>query len=172
MTFSGQMGSMMSAASNSSVAALRYACCALVRGRWCGIFLGNVTPAGIFMWCSAPGIGKTSRTDSAKQSANSVIKLRALFCCSLDRSAPIDTCLSISATRLGLCGSVALVNNDVSPPTSISGCGSPISVFASVSWTVHTGFHRSCDCALICFCFHLFRARQPCLFFAFPFESL
>ena len=101
-----------------------------------------------------------------KQSANSAIKLHALFCCSSDRSKPIDTCLSISATHLGLSGSVALVNNDVFPPTSTSGCGSPISVFAVVSWTVHTESHKLCGCVLILACFCLFQAWWPCLCFA------
>jgi len=92
-----------------------------VRGRWCGISLGNVAPAGMCIWCSALGIGSTLRTDSAKQSANSAIRLRALSRCSSDRSGPIDTCLRISATRRGLCGFVVHVNNDVSPPISTSG---------------------------------------------------
>ena len=127
------------------------------------------------IWCSAPGIGRTLRTDSAKQSANSVIKLHTLLCCSSDRSRPMATCLSISETRRGLCGSVALVNNDVSLPTSTSGWGSPTSVFISVSCTVHTEFHQlrsRVGCALILACFCLFHARRPCLHCTFPFMSL
>ena len=102
LTSSGRMRSIMSAVRSSSTASLRYARCASVSCLWWGIFFGKVASGGICMRCSAPGMGSTSRTDSAKQSANSAIRLHTLRCWSFDRSEPIETCLSISATRRGL----------------------------------------------------------------------
>ena len=112
LTSSGLIDSIMSAAKSSSMASLRYARWDSVSCLWCGIFFGNVTPAGIWMQCSAPGIGRTSWTDRAKQSANSEIRSRTLPCWTFDRSEPIETCFNTSATRFGLCGSVAHVKSE------------------------------------------------------------
>jgi len=60
-------------------------------------------------WCSAPSMGITSLSDSTKQSVNLDSSSHTLFCCSSDKSEPIETCLRISATDCGLCGSVVCV---------------------------------------------------------------
>ena len=106
----------------------------------------------------------TSRTDRAKQSANSAIRLRTLCCWSSVKSEPIATCLSISATRRGLFGCVVRVKSEWSPFISTSGCRSPgssASVF--VSWIVHIESHhsrsRGIRFCMLCFC--LLRARRP-----------
>src|SRR6202050_3645300 len=116
------------------------------------------------MRCLAPGIGSTSRTDRAKQSANSAIRLLTLRCWLSDKPEPIETCLRTSATRRGLCGSVTLVYSDWLPPTSTSGCKSSCSpAVLLTSCTVQIESHHPWVCCG-CFwtsCFCLLHARRP-----------
>ena len=132
----------MSASKSSSTTSSRYMCWLSDRGFWCGTFLGNMVSAGMLIQCSAPGMGMTSLTDRVMQLVNSVRRDVISLCCSGEMSELILTNLNISATHLGLCGSVFLVNRDCFTLASVLGCGSSFT-WGGVTPTVHTVFQNA-----------------------------
>lgn len=166
---SGHIISMMLAVISSLMVLLRYVCWMSVRGFWWGIFFGNMASGGMLMWCLAPGMVMTSLTDNAKQSANLDIILVTCIHSSTVRSGPILTCFNISATCSGLNGSFFLVNIDLSPSNSTSGCRALSSLWVSSS-TVITG---SSACGFCVFSLFFISFVLPLLpFLHFPLFSL
>ena len=136
-TSSGHIVSMMLVAMSSLMAPFRYVHWFSDRGFWCAIFLGNTEFTSMLIWCSAPGMGMTSWTDSAKQLANSATRAMICCCSSSEMSVPILISLNISAMHSSLKGSVGWVNSDVSLSILTSGCMSPLSVTVK-SPIIHT----------------------------------
>ena len=139
---SGHMISTMSASKSSSTASSRYTRWLSDRGFWCGTFLGNVVSAGMLIQCLVPGMRMTSLMDRVKQLANLVRRDVISLHCSGEMSEPILTSLNISATHLGLHGSVFLVNRDCFTLASVSGCGSSFT-WGGVTPTDHTAFQNA-----------------------------